>query len=69
MVAPTVAFLEGVWLDGRLVAVYSNKGYALKWKDLANNRPQLKMGVNMVVFALEQSGGIAVNDRDCSIDI
>ena len=57
--AKTVYFLEGIWLDGRLVAVYSNKGYGAKWKEFENNEPQLKMGVNMVVYALTQEGGIS----------
>ncbi|MCE5249832.1 DUF4159 domain-containing protein [bacterium] len=54
----TVHYLEGVWIKNRLVAVYSDKGYALKWKDFENNSPQLKIGVNMVVFALTQEDGI-----------
>ncbi|MFC1607060.1 DUF4159 domain-containing protein [Candidatus Latescibacterota bacterium] len=59
-----VLFLEGIWLKERLVAVYSDKGYAHKWKDLMNNEPQLRMGVNFVVFALTQSGGIAQQKMD-----
>jgi len=62
--AGQVLYLEGVWLDERLVAVYSDKGYAIKWKDLANNEPQLKIGVNFVVFALTQAGGIAQQKMD-----
>lgn len=62
--AKSVLYLEGIWLDERLVAIYSDKGYALKWKDLSNNEPQLKMGVNFVVFALTQSGGIAQQKMD-----
>ena len=62
-------FLEGVWLDNRLVAVYSGKGYALKWRSLSNNEPQLKMGVNMVVFALIQEGGIAAWVSEGFIDM
>ena len=54
-----VRYLEGIWLSNRLVAVFSNKGYVVKWNDMTNNEPQLKMGVNMVVFALTQPGGIA----------
>jgi hypothetical protein len=53
-----VYYLEGVWIDNRLVVIYSDKGYAHKWKEPDNNIPQLKMGVNMVVFALTQEGGI-----------
>ncbi|MBN1292828.1 MAG: DUF4159 domain-containing protein [Candidatus Latescibacteria bacterium] len=57
--AKEVFYLEGIWLDNRLVAIYSDKGYATKWSEYTNNIPQLKMGVNMVVFALTQKGGIA----------
>jgi len=51
--------LEGVTVDGRLVAIYSRKRYVIKWNDAVNNDPQLRMGVNMLVFALRQKGGIA----------
>jgi len=63
MVKP-VLYLEGITLDNRIVAIYSNKGYCYKWKDVTNNEPQLKMGVNMVVFALTQAGGIAQQKMD-----
>ena len=59
-----VYYLEGIWLGDRLVAVYSDKGYAIKWKQMTNNTPQLKMGVNMVVFALTQEGSIAQQKMD-----
>ncbi len=62
--AKAVLFLEGIWLDGRLVAIYSDKGYAHKWKELSNNEPQLRMGTNLVVFALTQTGGIARKKMD-----
>ena len=54
-----VFFLEGIFIKDRLVAIYSDKGYAIKWADDENNEPQLRMGVNMVVFALTQVGSIA----------
>jgi hypothetical protein len=54
-----VFYLEGVWIDERLVVVFSNKGYIAKWIDMQGNIPQLKMGVNLIVFALTQVGGIA----------
>ena len=54
-----VFYLEGVWYKNRLVAIYSNKGYIRRWSDNSDSDPQLKMGVNMVVFALTQEGGIA----------
>ena len=59
-----VLYLEGIWIDDRLVAVYSDKGYAAKWAENSNNEPQLKMGVNMVVFALTQDGSIAQQRMD-----
>ncbi len=59
-----VLYLEGIWIDDRLVGIYSDKGYARKWEDSSNNEPQLKMGVNMVVFALTQEGSIAQQKMD-----
>jgi hypothetical protein len=59
-----VLYLEGIWLDNRLIAVYSDKGYCLKWALNTNNEPQLKMGVNAVVFALTQAGGISQQKMD-----
>ncbi len=59
-----VYYLEGITIDDRLVAIYSDKGYAKKWADNVNNEPQLKMGVNMVVFALTQEGSIAQQKMD-----
>jgi len=54
-----VLYLEGIWIDDRLVAIYSDKGYAQKWAATSNNEPQLRIGVNMVVYALTQEGSIA----------
>ena len=59
-----VLYLEGITIDNRIVAIYSDKGYAYKWKDYTNNIPQLKIGVNMVVFALTQDGSIAQQKMD-----
>ncbi|HDY87595.1 MAG TPA: DUF4159 domain-containing protein [bacterium] len=59
-----VYFLEGITIDDRLVAIYSDKGYGIKWADTSNNEPQLKIGVNMVVFALTQEGSIAQQKMD-----
>lgn len=53
-----VYYLEGVWYKDRLVAVICNKNYIRNWSLTGNNRPQLKMGVNMVIFALTQKGGL-----------
>ena len=54
-----VFYLEGIWVKNRLVAIYSDKGYTVSWERDYDNIPQLKMGVNMIVFALTQTGGMA----------
>ena len=51
--------LEGVWYKGRLAAIYSDKGYIIRWNDNYDNEPQLKMGVNMIIYALTQNRSIA----------
>ena len=56
--------LEGIYLNGQLVAVYSDKGYGLVWEDEFGNEPQLKMGVNLVVYALTQEGSITQQQID-----
>ena len=57
-------WLEGIYLRDRLVAVYSDKGYGALWERETENEPQLKLGVNLVVFALTQKGGIAQQQID-----
>lgn len=59
-----VQYIEGIWLDGRLAVVYSDNGYAHLWKNFADNEQQLKLGVNMVVFALLQEGGMVGRTDD-----
>ena len=59
-----VLYLEGIWINDRLVAIYSDKGYANKWELTSNNEPQLRIGVNMVVYALTQEGSIAQQKMD-----
>jgi hypothetical protein len=54
-----VLYLQGVWIKNRLAVVFSNKGYVVKWTEMTNNIPQLKMGVNLIVFSLIQEGGLA----------
>ncbi len=60
-------FLEGVFLDGRLAVLISNKAYCKFWDHaymgesshaLGDPTRQLHFGVNIVVFALTQPGGI-----------
>ncbi len=59
-----VYFLEGIYIRDRLVAVYSDKGYGDFWQKETNNEPQLKIGINFVVFALTQKGSIAQQQID-----
>ena len=58
------AFLKGVYLDERLVAIYANKAYGKYWEREYENEPQLKIGINMVIFALTQQGSIAQQHID-----
>ena len=67
--------LWGIWIDERLVAIYSDKGYghivqtgvyAYKHWDFSssdgtkyNFNPQLKICINMMVFALIKEGSLA----------
>jgi hypothetical protein len=53
-----ILYLEGIYHHGRLAGVYSDKGYTRKWLKYENNIPQLKMGVNLVVYALTREGGM-----------
>lgn len=61
-------FLEGVFLNGRLAVLLSSKGYCKAWGDWPRNPPslggpldntrQLQFGLNVIVFACTQKGGI-----------
>ncbi len=58
--APRVDFLEGIFLDGQLAAVYSDMGYGAFWQQSFENEPQLKMGINLVVYALTKERTLAM---------
>lgn len=62
ILTPQRNFLDGVWIGNKLVAVISNKGYLHNWNEYSNNEPQLKFGVNMVIYALT-SGGIGTVEK------
>ena len=53
------SFLEGVFLDDRLVAIYSEKAYGDEWNKIVVTEAFQRIGVNIVVFALTQYGGTA----------
>lgn len=57
-------WLEGIFLNDRLVAVYSDKGYGAFWEAETENEPHIKLGINLVVFALTQKGSIAQQQID-----
>jgi len=54
--------LVGFWHKERLVAIFSNMGYTVKWSESKANILQLKMGVNMIIFALIREGGLAARE-------
>lgn len=57
-----VPYLEGLFLDGRLAAIFSNKGYGLSG-DFGG-----KMTVNIVLYAMTQWGGKTVRLTDYDLD-
>jgi hypothetical protein len=59
-----VSYFEGIFLNGRLAAVYSNKALGRSWEREFRNEPHLKMGVNLVMFALTQPGAIAQKNAE-----
>ena len=63
-IAQTSYSLQGVFLDDRLVAIYSDKGYVHSWAENYGNEPQLRFGINVVIFALTQAGSIAQQQID-----
>jgi len=77
-----VPYLEGVFIDGRLAVLYSDKGYGVVWDHgtawgTEGERGQIlsggagvdvtrqyQLGINMIVFALTQPGGIVDKQRN-----
>ena len=64
MIRESVYNLEGLFLEGRLVGIYSDKGYVHNWSEHYGNEPQLRFGINAVIFALTQEGSIAQQQID-----
>lgn len=66
-------YLEGVFLNGRLAVLLSSKGYCKAWGAWPRNPPstggpldntrQLQFGLNVIVFASTQKGGIIDNNK------
>ncbi len=59
-----VPYLEGIFIDGRLAAIYTNKGYSLIWGDFS---PSSKMGINIVLYAMSQLGRKTLRKTDYSL--
>jgi hypothetical protein len=51
--------LDGAFLGQRLVGVFADKGYVHSWALNFGNEPQLRFGINAVVFAMKQAGSVA----------
>ncbi|MEE2659158.1 MAG: DUF4159 domain-containing protein [Candidatus Latescibacterota bacterium] len=46
--------LEGVFLEGRLVGLFADKGYVHHWAQPFGNEAQIRLGVNAVIYAMQQ---------------
>ncbi len=49
-------YLEAVSKNGKLIVIYSDKGYGLSWAAEEYGSDAMKMGVNLMIFALVQRG-------------
>ena len=56
--AEPVEYLEAFYLNDRMVGIYCDKGYGTLWNQETGNEPQLKMGINMVIYAISLPGSI-----------
>ena len=52
------SYVEEIFLGDRAVSIFSNLGLTHKWKEDAKNYPQLKFGLNMVVWGFIQHNEI-----------
>ncbi len=50
----TTSHLQGIMMNGRFAAIYSDRGYGLMWRNAEVHRDQARFGVNMLVYALAQ---------------
>jgi hypothetical protein len=62
-------YLEGIFLNGRLAVLFSTKGYTDAWgrwrylNPPYDNARQLHFGINIVVFASTEKGGIIAQNK------
>ncbi len=52
-------FLTGIWLDDRLVGIFSDEEYGRSWSEYNFESPFFRMGVNMIVYSLIQQESVA----------
>ena len=60
-------YLEGITLNGQLVAIHSNKDISDYWPGVSqakHNTRQLQFGVNMIVYALTREGSVTKQVMD-----
>ncbi|MFC1539665.1 DUF4159 domain-containing protein [Candidatus Latescibacterota bacterium] len=50
------SYIEGIYMGSRLVGIYTSQGYGRTWQD-PKNIEQLKLGVNMVLYAITRPKG------------
>jgi hypothetical protein len=61
---PQVPYLNTVSYEGRMMIIFCTKWYGIAWSNwpgstnLGGNTRQLQFGVNLLVYALTQEGGI-----------
>jgi len=53
-----VKYLEGYYIGDRMVGIYCDRGFGDIWQLRLNNEPQLKMGVNLIMYIIMQKGSI-----------
>ncbi len=60
--------LEGIFINGRLVVLYSEKNIGAGWDRLKSgwSLADIHLGVNIFVYALRQRGGLAMTYIDNS---
>lgn len=64
--SPEIKFyLEGIWIKERLVGILSNKGYCEAWVE--ENYPAIRMGVNILVYAMRRTDGNVIRRVDNSL--
>ena len=57
--------LECLFINGSLSAVTTDRGYSYRWREPHESAPQIKFGVNMIVYALFREGGmLAMNVKN-----